>query len=97
MCEQCYIDYGAPTKFTPAVLNIAAELKSADHLGGLHIVVDDWNLEDESIEYCAASDEASEAEKALAARLRLLDIDERATALALADGFIQEPATPPAS
>lgn len=91
MCEACYLDYGAPVKITPAVLDILDDLAAADEFGGLHIIVDDWNLEDEHVEYCMTCEEASEEEKVLATRLRALDLPERATALALVDGYLSRP------
>lgn len=90
MCISCYQEYGSPTKATPAVMAIIDDLGSADPFGKLHIIVDDWNLDDEDIDFCV--NDASGTERELALRLKALDLHERATAMAIVEGFIPRPA-----
>lgn len=67
--------------------------------GNLHIAVDDWNLEDEHLESCAefieesvtegeAGKEQISAERACLSSLKMMTLDERVSAVAIADGFI---------
>jgi hypothetical protein len=121
MCGGCWNDYGNPKIDTPAVREAA---KAVDDVyqhscvgGNLHIVLDDWNIEDSNLEFCShcidhagmmplAKDAADchkrynekkrldpDPPEQLAAERRCCDLfmalteDERASALALNDGF----------
>lgn len=90
MCYGCYIEAGSPTVMSQAVLAIAPRLRKADPYGACHIVVSDWNLEDEHIEFCRDEPEASDEDRTLMTDLLALSEDERHTAMALADGYIDE-------
>lgn len=56
MCYGCWEEYGKPVIDTPAVreaANSVAEVYAYACTGGnLHIVLDDWNLEDGSLQFC---------------------------------------------
>jgi hypothetical protein len=56
MCHACYVEYGSPTLDTTAIRAVAplADVVYAFSCvgGNLHIVLDDWNLEDENLEFC---------------------------------------------
>lgn len=56
MCEGCYEDYGRPTIVTDRTLAAAELIRQVYEYsivgGNLHIVVDDWNLEDDDLEFC---------------------------------------------
>lgn len=89
MCMTCYEqEYGAPRKVTQPVLDILDELTAAEARGALHAVIEDWNLEDDHIEYHLTLADTSEADRSIATRLLALDLDERATAMAVVDGYI---------
>lgn len=121
MCTNCWIDQYSTSKIdTPAVREAAlviAEVYNHHGAGGnLHIVVDDWNLEDGNLEFCSkcidgagmmpdiAEDsphyksnlerqanpdppEQLAAERQCCDLLMALTVDERASALALYEGF----------
>lgn len=104
MCIDCYNDLGSPKEINERVKH-AAELVNELYaledggVGGYgHVVFDDWNIEDESIDYCINeankntlgwSEETRQASiKALNA-FRQLSIEERATALAIYEGHFK--------
>lgn len=91
MCIECYDEeYGAVREDTTEV-RLAAEaidrLYEAHPAGGaLHVVVDDWNLEDENLAFCATQ-EMDEVERACFDALMPLSLSARASALGLHEGF----------
>jgi hypothetical protein len=101
MCLACYKSMGAPVDIcatTQQAVDAVREIYQWSSVGGnAHTVVDDWNLDDEYVEYCLnethwINKHASNAEKT-AVRLALMlfkdmTIDQRATVLALKEGFI---------
>ena len=52
----------------------APVFEAVDHYGAMHIVVDDWNLDDENIEFCMSDARLTDQEKSLA--LALLSMSE---------------------
>ena len=103
MCQGCYEEYGSPTVVTDSVREAAelvADVYEFSAVGGnAHIVLDDWNLEDDYIRWClekAIPENAHEAEpgqieaeqKCLTAFLAL-SLEDRAAALALSEGRIE--------
>lgn len=104
MCSECRVDYGSPKLDSLDIQTCAAlimQLYMLDNCGCggvMHIITDDWNLEDEHLEFCR--EEANKLiddydQKDLAIRiLDLMDeftLDERASAMALFDGYIKFP------
>jgi hypothetical protein len=123
MCYGCWEEAGKPVIDTPAVRAAAAaveEVYQHNCMGGnLHIVLDDWNIEDGNLEFCnqcingagvmplegstfpahlryndqkRANPDPPEqlaAERKCHDLFAALTIDERASALALNDGFWQ--------
>jgi hypothetical protein len=100
MCMQCWNEYGRVQLDTPRVREAAAAIGAVYRhscIGGnLHVAIDDWNLEDENLDFCASSirenvheagPEQLDAESRCLALLRALTEDERASAMALHDGF----------
>jgi hypothetical protein len=96
MCEECWATYGNPQIDTPQVRHAAVMIDAlyVDHLvgGHLHIVVDDWNLEDGFLSFCAMDAEERSGgydpdEQACADALLALTEEERASALGLQEGF----------
>lgn len=93
MCQQCWNEYGSPRIDTPAVRK-AAELIARVYEfnavgGGLHVVVDDFNIEDGDLKERYSWDEETPEQVAVEneclAALRALSLEERASALALYD------------
>jgi hypothetical protein len=64
MCSGCWEDYGKPELNSPEIqyaLRAVQEVYEYSCVGGgLHIVLDDWNLEDSSVEWCAVHLESPE-------------------------------------
>lgn len=101
MCEVCWMrDYDSIQSNDARVVEAsnAIDRVYAYHLagGGLHNVVDDWNLDDGSLKFCRdyieapgydAEPERLEAERACIDLLSRLSEEERAAALALQEGF----------
>lgn len=99
MCFGCWKELGSPKIDTPAIRDAAAKIGRVYEYncvgGGLHVVIDDFNVEgdkDERITRYAEHDadyspEQIKAEEECAAALDALTIPERASALALYDGF----------
>ena len=100
MCENCWRDHGAPTKWTPEIARCAeliADVFDDSCVGAeAHIAIDDWNLDDHSIQACLEWGPHGDgstwptARAALEALLRLT-VEERASALALAEGYFTPP------
>lgn len=88
MCYGCYEDYGFPTCVSPAVLDAAAKMDACDPFGDLHVVIDDWNIEDEHIEWCRAKPGLIPLDRAAIDALAALTLDERAAAMAIRDGYL---------
>jgi hypothetical protein len=100
MCMGCWEDYDSPRIDTEAVRAAAkaiAEVYEYSCVGGnLHVAIDDWNLDDDTIgraDGWLAEDihEATAGQRAAERRcldlLKALSEDERASALGLYDGF----------
>lgn len=106
MCEQCWKDAGSP-RMNNSKVRAAAELISAvyehhDCGGGLHIILDDWNVENGHLEFCKGhledpkyqgnphdnvTTERLNAERSCLRALTHLTKDERLSALAIYYGF----------
>ena len=56
MCETCWREYGSPQIINPLIRRaeklIARVYEHGSVGGNLHIVIDDWNIEDEHIKFC---------------------------------------------
>lgn len=104
MCSQCWEDAGSPKivndNVRAAVELIRAVYEYSSVGGNAHVVLDDFNLEDDSIQWCldtALVDNIHEAnepelasERAALEALLAMSMDERASALALHDGYFTE-------
>lgn len=90
MCCGCWKEDGAPTINTPNVLALAALFADdkTDHFGALHIVVDDDNLDDESLEWCKANttDRWTDADERFYQLAKAMTHDERVAASGLYHG-----------
>lgn len=105
MCYSCYEEAGSPsivTDKTIAVANLIKRLHSTGYgiVGGnLHVVLDDWNLEDKSLQWCidvalpennaVGTDKQLELEKAILNGLMQCTQDERYSVLAISEDIIK--------
>jgi hypothetical protein len=62
-------------------------LREGDPFGPLHIAIEDWNLDDDNIAFCLKESEGH-PDHEIALALSRMSLPERATALALADGYL---------
>ncbi len=101
MCYSCWSEAGHPATLNANVQSAAAycsQLYDLDSVGGhAHIVSDDWNLEDEHVDFCIEACKNNTNNKTTKQRIieneflqimKKLTIEERASALALFEGFI---------
>lgn len=92
MCRGCYIEYGSPdvrTDTTPLVVKAIEMVYKDDFMGGAcHIVVDDWNIEDEWIDTILDKTDLTGTERYCMKMMRSMTFEERATALAIYDGLL---------
>lgn len=106
MCYGCWEEAGRPAIVngrTVAALPLIEAVYAESEVGGaLHIVLDDWNLEDDDVAWCASDECASgqgrpftDAEGRCTAAFVAMTEPERASALALYEGFIAQPALVP--
>ena len=101
MCYSCYEKYGKPsivnhtTKRTAELVRVIYEF--SDVGGNAHIVLDDFNIEDHHVEGCLndvrikeASGETGQlqAERKCLEAFQAMTLDERASALAIYEGWI---------
>jgi len=93
MCDKCWETAGSPRIETPEVHAAVAcidPVYDESAVGGhLHILLDDWNVDDDDLEFCEkdADPGLTVAEAACLAAFRLLTPDQRMSALALHDGL----------
>lgn len=102
MCQGCWEKYDKPAIVNERTLEGARLIDGVYYYscvgGNAHVVVDDFNIEDCHIEACltdgldeniheADADQLA-AERACLEYLRGLSIEERASALALFDGYV---------
>lgn len=93
MCLGCYVqhfaDRGVPVPETTAEMSelagyICAFLADYPLGGGLHIVLADWNLDDDAIRWCQIENDLRKAEQVIARRLLALSEDKRYVVLGTA-------------
>jgi len=91
MCDVCWVGYGSPRiegpKIEVGIVHVQQvyAAKGGSMGGGLHVVLDDWNIEDESIESALKEDLDSSTltftEVQCARYLLTLTLAERASVL----------------
>ncbi len=111
MCDNCWKEHGSPkiiNRFTKALQPLIDDVYEHHGAGGgLHIILDDFNIEDGHIQLCQdwiehergngiykcepVSPEQLKAERACLKLLKQMTVEERASALALHDGYFTEP------
>ena len=101
MCETCWeVKYNSARVDNDKVRDAVSLIQKVyEHNcvgGALHIVLDDWNLDDSSVDFCGQYMEENkknvcvaeyEATKACYEAFKEMTVEERASALALASGF----------
>lgn len=105
MCYSCWEDEGKPQIDTPAVRQAALAVERLhDHPAGcaggaMHVVTDDWNIDDDSVGFCRdhigryerehphRADGLTALEQACYDAFAALTVAERSSALALDHGF----------
>jgi hypothetical protein len=101
MCRGCWEDYGKASIVndkTRALANAIDDVYECNGAGGnLHVVVDDFNIEDDTVESCRGDIESNrwgDSDEHIAAERRCLNllceatVEERASALAIQYGII---------
>ncbi len=90
MCITCWDDDRKPSMDTPEIRKAArlvTEVFDESAVGGkLHIVIDDWNLEQSHLDFCGR-ELATDTERRCHAALDALTELERASALGLQRGY----------
>lgn len=100
MCQGCYNLYGEHKIANDSVLRAAKLIEQVYEFscvgGNLHIVLDDWNIEDNNVEFCIRAitenkfnntPEQLAIENECALLLRGMRMEERCSALGLYDKF----------
>jgi hypothetical protein len=89
MCLACWEEEGRPFKVTEAVKRWAPVFAETNGFGAMHVVIEDWNLEDGNLEFCRACDGVTPREIELIDAIQAMTWEERwATAILAEDpGF----------
>jgi hypothetical protein len=96
MCVYCWEEYGSPKILNADVLKavsfISAIYEFSTVGGNLHVQLDDWNIDDEYWEqFSSFRDDATEEELKIERQcfetMGKLSVNERASALALYNGY----------
>lgn len=100
MCYTCWEEAGKPSILNDKTIK-AAELINEIYYtedggagGNAHLVVDDWNLDDSSIDYCIKDRQNDIAEETIEACdkclqfLKTLSMEERHSAMAISCDFL---------
>lgn len=102
MCYGCYEEYGSPkivNDATKHAANLIGAIYEFNCVGGnAHIVLDDFNIEDSNIDWClnealntnvhGHSEIQLQSERECLTALKGLTVEERASALAIHNGWI---------
>jgi hypothetical protein len=94
MCENCWAKYGSPTIDSPKVRAAADAIEAVHDLndlgGGMHAHLEDWNLEDKHFRGVAEAYLQNDTERRCFQFMREMSVEERASALALVEGYFVE-------
>lgn len=82
MCINCWHEEGRPYEFSDLARQWAPKFADANKFGALHVVVEDWNLDDNSLDFCRSYEGVTADEVELIDALKSMSEPERwATAL----------------
>ena len=97
MCQGCWEEYGSPKIISPATVMACGLVNRVYNYcgvgGNLHSQLDDWNIEDEHWDKFTIYDDDEpssmklDAERKCFDTFKALTLEERASALALYDGY----------
>jgi len=93
MCDACWDEAGRPqiqnARVRAAAESIGPVYQESPVGGNLHIVLDDWNVDDSDLDFCErdAENGLTAAERECIDLFRQLSVPERMSALALQDGM----------
>ena len=90
MCRTCWESYGSPSVRNEGTEAMAKRLEPLEYELSLHSQVDDWNLEDSSIDYALANPvgRMTDEARAVLVDLKAMPLEERASAMAILEGYI---------
>ena len=101
MCFNCYKELNKPaiinatTVYTAFLIEHLYDSPGGGAGGNLHIVTDDWNIDDEHLDFCSDLIKECETqerritiEKMIIKNMREMSIEERASALAIYNNYI---------
>ena len=92
MCYKCYTEYGKPEILNEATRKAAKLVEGVYEIHGAggtaHVVVDDFNITDANVQFCLRDSEPGSIEYRCMQAFVNLSEDERASALALYEGWI---------
>lgn len=88
MCMGCYIEAGSP-KPTADAIRVGLLLRPVNPFGGCHIVREDWNVDDDSIDFCMTYPDTTDDERVVLTELKALSEEQRSAAMAVADACIE--------
>lgn len=98
MCRNCWAAHGQPADWNPQIahaLHLIRTIYATESTGGpLHVVLDDWNIDDGPLQlhrYDECDPQAMAAAEELVALLRRMAVAERASALAYHCGYAPVP------
>jgi len=85
MCINCWKERGAPKIDNSNVREAVRQIDRVYHFhsagGGLHIVLDDFNIDDDDLDWCLNKGRLSSVERRCASHLRKMTVSERASAV----------------
>lgn len=89
MCKECWEEYGSPKIKNEKIIKASIKIKEIFNIspigGGLHLIIDQWNLEDEHLNN---NWELTEKEEECLKLLKEMKLEERASCLAIVCEFI---------
>lgn len=85
MCLGCWQEEGRPFGITDAVKKWAPVFREIDPYGAMHIVVDDWNLDDDNLKFCRNYVGVTQQEIELIDAMLAMTIEERWATAILSD------------
>ena len=93
MCKLCWEDAGSPDHREPEVIMAALAVSEAYSHSGLHILIEDWNVEDHNLDFCQQNMKDRKrdgpAEQKVIDLFRKLTVPQRYAALAIDEGIIK--------